>query len=282
MRFPNLLRPRADLNVTPDGARYAAASTQRVARPFHYRWLLPKLCGQDPRRWALASYLSTLALLPAVYFFIGGWRGVAAAVMVTGLAGVWSFNRRFPILVDAAGMACALGSADLFIHHLWPLGLALALIAGCVRETSPIFAALFAWNPLALIGLAPVAVRHMQREGPDPLLSIAPPADQAEHRFILDHPFAAARKYHSVDRVPRWKWVLPWGAALVALASPSPQLYLTLVVAYSQCLVATDTVRLYMWAFPVVLAAATRAVPLRWLPFLVALQLMNPYASEGS
>ena len=260
------------MQLTPDGARYFAAAEQRVARPFHYRWLLPKLLGQNFQAWKWTTHGALYACLPLTYVYIGGgWRGLAAASMVLGLSGVWHFNRKFPVLVDATGMCLALASAVAFQHHFLPLAVTLALVAGCVRETSPVFAALYAWNPIALIGLIAPAVRHLQREGHDVL--------DGENRWILDHPILASRKYHKGVPIPQY--LLPWGAGLVALSNLSPQLELTGGVAYAQCLVATDTVRLFMWCWPVVLAAAVHAVPLSWLPFLVALQFANPFQTEG-
>lgn len=258
-------------SITPDGRRYLAAAQQRVARPFHYRWLIPKLFKQDGKRWFYGNRIATGALLPATWWYIGGTQGIAAAIAVCGLAGVWRFNRAHPVLVDPYGMLCALLSADCFHHHLVPLGLALALLGGCVRETSPVWAALYAWNPLALIGVLPVAVRHLQREGNDVL--------GEEDRWILDHPVRASRKYHA--GFPLSLYVLPWGVALLALAHPSPQLALALIAGYAQCAIATDTVRLYQWSFPVVLASAVAVVPTHALALFVVLALVNPFASEG-
>lgn len=273
------------MNVTPDGHRYlAAARGERVARPFHYRWLVPKLCGAtDGRRWHYLTRACLWALLPLTWWYIGGWRGVAAAVALTGLAGVWKFNRQYPILVDAPGMCCALASADLIRHGLWPLGIACALIGGCVRETSPVWAALYAWNPVALVGLVPVLGRHLQREGPDVL--------DAGNAWVLKHPILASRQFHlgemhcadlPVQRLPLVAYVLPWGVALLALAHPSWQLAAALVVAYAQVAVATDTVRLYQWAWPVMLASAVAIVPQHALVLFVVAALVNPFASEGT
>ncbi len=257
--------------LTPDGIRYVAAANGRVPKPFHFRWLLPKILGDSAARWFWTSRIATTALLPLTYWYCnGGWRGLAAAAMVTGLAGAWKFNRRFPVLVDASGMALALLSADLFRHNLWPLGIAVALLGGCARETSPIMAALFAWNPLALCGLLPVGLRHLQREGPDP---------EGNPPWRITEQFRICTKIHRQQ--PLWLFILPWGAGLIALAHGSPQLALTLLACYAPMLIATDTVRIFQWAFPVVLAAAVLAVPLEWLPVLVALQLANPWQTEG-
>lgn len=263
------------MQLTPDGARYFAASEKRVPRPFHYRWLLPKLLGKNARKWKWVTHGALWLCLPLTYLYVGGgWRGVAAAAMVTGLSGVWHFNRKYPVLVDATGMMLALSSAVAIHYGLWPLGFVVALLGGCVRETSPIFAALYAWNPLPLVGLVAPAVRHLQREGPDVL--------DAENAWILRNQFKAARKYHDPAVIPPPRYLLPWGASVVALANFSPQLAVALAASYGQMLVATDTVRLFMWSWPVVLAAAVNAVPLAWLPVIVALTLANPFATEGA
>lgn len=257
--------------LTPDGVRYLAAAERRVARPFHWRWMIPALCRTNVARWQRLTRTSTWLLLPATWWYVGGWAGVAAAACVCGLSGVWKFNRRWPVLVDAPGMLCALLAADCMLHGLWYLAIPLALLGGTVRETSPVFAALYAWNPLLLIGLLAPALRTLQREGPDVL--------DEENRWILDHPIKASRKYHA--GFPIAIWVLPWGAAPVALGNPTLWLYTTLAAAYGQCLVATDTVRLFMWAFPVVLASAVQIVPPVWLVLFVVAHLANPFAGEG-
>lgn len=264
-----LLKPKP-YQLTPDGVRYIAAIDGRVPKPFHLRWLLPKILT-TPALWYWNSRVMPGALLPLMYWYVGGWRGVFAAAMVIGLAGVWKFNRRFPVLVDATGMAFALLSADLFRQGLWPLGVAVALIGACARETTPIMAALYAWDPLALIGLIPVAARTMQREGPDP---------QGNPPWTLREQLRICSDIHR--KQPIAQFFLPWGGALVALANGSPQLAVMLAAAYAPMLVATDTVRIYQWAFPVVLAAAVHAVPLAWLPVILVLTLANPFASEGA
>jgi hypothetical protein len=261
------------MQITNDGHRYFAMSYQRVARPFHWRWLLPKLCGRDIRRWKTARAIALGGMLPAAWWFAdGGWRGVFVAVMVVGLTGVWAFNWRWPVLVDAPAMFFALVSAASVNHGLWWLGIFFALLAGSTKETSPIFAAAWAWSPICLVGLVAPAVRTLQHAGSDVL--------NEENRWILEHPFLAARKYHR--GINPDAWVLPWGACLVGLAHLSWPLAATLALAYAQCFIATDLIRLYQWAWPVLALAAANAVPLRWLPFLAVLHLVNPYAGDGN
>lgn len=261
--------------VTPDGHRYLAmASGQRIARPFHLRWLIPAVCGTSPTKWRAVRYAAVCGLIPAAWWYGGfGWRGLFVALFVVGLSGVWKFNLTYPVLVDAPAMVLALLSACLFrAGGVWiAAAIAVVLVAGMTKETSPAFAALWAWSPLLLVGLLAPAVRMLWRSGDDVL--------DDENRWILEHPFKASRKYHK--DVPTWAWVLPWGAGVVSLANGSPQLAVTLAVAYAQCAIATDTVRLYQWAFPVVAVAAAGAVPLEWLPVLAAVHLVNPFATEG-
>lgn len=246
---------------------------ERGAKPFHLRWLLPRLLGDNPRAW-LRTTRTSLYALPLALFWLtgGGWRGVAAGAAVAGLSGIWKFNRTYPVLVDAPALLLSVLSAGCIAHGLWPLAVPLAIAAGCTRETAPVFAALFAWNPLPLIGLVPVAFRWLQHEGPDVL--------DEENRWILDHPRLASKKYHA--GFPLSIWVLPWGISLIGLSHFSLQLGLTLGVAYATCLVATDTVRLYMWAAPLMLAAAVNAIPTNWLPVFVALSLANPWMGSGA
>ena len=52
-------------------------------------------------------------------------------------------------------------------------------------------------------------------------------------------------------------------------------------LAYAQLFVATDTVRLYQWAAPVVAIAATSAVDPRWWPLMVVVTLFNPLRGDG-
>ena len=57
--------------MTPDGYRYIAmAEGTRIARPFHYRFAIPAICGPWARYWRICSLLSAALLAVA-----GGWYG---------------------------------------------------------------------------------------------------------------------------------------------------------------------------------------------------------------
>lgn len=253
--------------LTPDGARYLAAANVRVARPFHLRWLLPRLLGTNLRAWTITSRVSIAAIgvLTAVYAH-SPW--MACVALLPGVMLSW----RHPVLVDAPAMALALLSAVLFPLS-WPAAVAVAVIAGCVRETAPVWAAIYAWNPLALVGLVPVAIRALMRAGSDVL--------DEENAWILTHPFKASLKYHA----GRWRdptlMVTPWGGLIVALGGLDVRLGVALAAAYGQLLTATDSVRLYQWAAPVMAVACVQVLPGWALPFVAVSIAVNPWEGPG-
>lgn len=253
--------------LTPDGFRYVASASRRVARPFHLRWLLPRLCGESEARWTYVSRASIIAIaaFTAIYAH-SPW--MACVAFLPGVAFSW----RYPVLVDATGMALALGAA-LALPHCWPAAIVLALIAGCVRETSPVWAAVYAWNPILLVGLVPVAVRWLMREGDDVL--------DAENAWILRHPIKASRKYHAGLWRDPLVMVAPWGGLIAGLANLTPQLGAALAAGYAQLLIATDSVRLYQWAAPVVAASCVQVLPGWALPFIALSVVVNPWRGPG-
>jgi hypothetical protein len=255
------------MSLTPDGVRYFAAASQRVARPFHLRWLLPRLLGADSARWQVVTRTSVLAIgvLTAVYAH-SVWMGCVVA-----LPGIW-FNWRHPVLVDAPAMALALAAA-----LLWPISpaaaIALVLIAGCVRETAPVWSAVYAWQPWLLVGLVPVAVRWLMRQGSDVL--------DAENAWILVHPIKASAKYHRGLWTDAGTMVAPWGGLVAAVAFLDARLEVALGLAYAQLLAATDSVRLYQWAAPVLAASCVAGLPSWALPFVALFVVFNPWKGQG-
>lgn len=255
------------MSLTPDGVRYFAAASQRVARPFHLRWLLPRLLGADSRRWQYVTRFSVLAIgaLTAVYAH-SVWM-----VAVIALPGIW-FNWRHPVLVDAPAMALALAAAVLW-PICWPAAIALVLIAGCVRETAPVWSAVYAWQPWLLIGLVPVAVRWLMRQGHDVL--------DAENAWIIAHPVQASRKYHRGLWVDAGTMLTPWGGLVAAVAFLDARLEVAIVLAYGQLLAATDSVRLYQWAAPVLALRCVDGLPSWALPLVALSLLFNPWKGQG-
>lgn len=245
--------------ITEDGHRYIAMSDRRVARPFHLRWLLPKVCGRNLTRWTWVTRCSVLALGPLAWWYTGSpW--MAAGVLLPGVM----FNWRHPVLVDATGMMFALAAAC-----LWPVcppaALVCAAVGACVRETVPVWAAVFAWHPLLLAGLLPVAVRWLIKPGEDVL--------GPQIATMLAHPVHSARDAHR-GQWQDWQVMLaPWGGLLLALGWLTPRAAVALCLAYGQMLIATDTTRLYQWCWP----ALAACVPHQIAPVAAAGIVFNPW-----
>ena len=267
-----------DFRLTPDGAEYIRmAHGEKVATPYHLRFVLPMLCRDNRYAWIAVTYLSLLAsgVLTGVLAMQHGLsleQAAVAGLLLLGLPSI-RFLRIVPVLTDAAGMAFALGAAV-----LWPIeplaALAVVVLGAGVSEKVPVFAAVFAWSPLLLAGLVVPLVRHLGwSSGPVREGSHA----RAVAEFILhsglNHRAQVWRQASSV--------ALPWGACLFALTVPGAWWAASWAVGMGQLAIAHDTVRLIQQAAPPVCVAAASAIPIEWaLPVLVA-HWVNPWMGEG-
>lgn len=257
------------LTISPDGHRYLVMHERRVCRPFHLRWLLPMVCRDKPARWLFVNRVSFAALGLLAWAYTGSvW--MACIATLPGL----HFNWRFPVQVDVPALALALAAA-VMLPIWWPAAVLLAFVAGCTKESAPVFAAVFAWNPLLLVGLIPVAFRWLQRQGPD--VDTLP----TSHHELVAHPLRTGWQFHGKRLLDPQLMLLPWGGLLVALGAVSWQLTAAVVLAYAQLAMATDSVRLYQWAAPVVALAATQAISPAWLPLVAAATVWNPFRGDG-
>lgn len=258
-----------DLRPGPDAARYLLAGQGKpVARPFNLRWLLPAMCGDDPKLWTVIWFTSWPVLAAGAFVWAVGmgatWQAAAAAAaFLVALPGVWGPHSVRPVGVDLPTMAVAIWAAAAFAHGIPVLGVVLVLIAAMCSEKAPAMVALWAWTPLALVGLLAVAVAWFV---------CRPAMDEVTAHPVLkrvhDHPFTTAMEHRQQQGGWRnaWLMVAPWGVTLAALLNPSPWLIAAVVVAYAQLLVATDVVRLYQAvAGPVVCLAAAQVIPPQWL-----------------
>lgn len=256
--------------LTPDGLRYLqAAEGGGAPGPFRLRPLWPKLLGADPVRWLRINRVLLIATAGLVAVYGGGARGVFAGLLFLALPAprLWW---RCPVLVDTPGLFFALLAAVL----PFPLNLIAVLVGAGVRETVPLWAAVFAWNPLLLCGLAVPAALWRREEGPDPCRGY-------DHWFILHHPIKTGLRWHR-DQWLSWRAMLaPWGLALIGLAHPSLPLVAALILGYGQLVAATDTVRLYQYAAPLLCVAACIVVPVWALPVLILGTWFNPWRGDG-
>lgn len=269
------------MKISPDGWHYlAAARREAVPKPYNRRYLLPFLLGPHPRRWAALTYIS-LALTPLsawAYFGAMGLAGherIFAAALLSALPGTWRCSLRFPVLIDAPSFSLALVVAALArwvdtSMATWPgapllaLGfVVVALLGGATRETIPIFAAIWAWSPWPLVGL--LAVGWWRKAAP-----LGPDAPE-----WLTHPVRAAVKLRLAIELDGSLYLRPFGAALAGLIAPTWQMLAAIVLAHGQLLAAQDTVRLTVWAAPVLVLGAAKVIPVAWWPLALLVTLMH-------
>ncbi len=278
--LPRLAAARAWLgacHLTPDGLYYlAAARGEPVPRPYAYRWLLPTLLGPEPWRWALCSYLSILALGPIAWGYFGavgleGWPRAWAVAALLLLQGVTRTSVRYPVLLDAPSFALALATAwaaRAGSPAALPVAVLLALAAGATKEPAPLFAALWSWSPVPLVGMLATGwwVRHVDPAVAAPEGYRVPPVEPLP--AWLTHPVREAVALRRRVGLDFTLYVRPWGPAIAGLGAPTWQLALTLAVAYGQLIAAQDSIRLYQWAAPVLVAQAAVALRLETWPAL--------------
>lgn len=282
-RLPRLARAllgRAPLS--PDGFYYLAAGRgEPVPDPYALRWLLPTVLGAEAWRWALCSYVSIALIAVFGWLYAGSWLidtgpQVLAVVLLVMLQGVTRISIRYPVLTDAPAFALALGSAWAIRAGYPAACIPLALLAGATRETAPIFAAAWAWHPAPLLGLVavgwwrPLRVIARQRAAS---YRAAPSAPAEPLPPWLTHPIRAALLRRWDVGLDGSLYVRPWGAVIAGLAIPTPQLLVTVALAYAQLFAAQDAIRLYQWAAPVLVLHAVHVIPpgLGWALVAVAL-----------
>jgi hypothetical protein len=256
------------VSIGPDAARYLlAAQGVPVPKPFHLRWLLPEVCGHNVKHWRSVWLASWPVMAVAMFLWrLGsgdGWQvALAASVLLLALPGILGPSAVIPVGVDLPATAltlvgCALWSLD----HVGAQIATVVVIAwaAAIKETAPVFAALWLWSPLPLIALVVVGIRAViAKPGPDPL--------GPRFQEIADHPIRSALEAHRHQWRNAWVMVAPWGVCLVALVQPDWRLLVVLGVAYGQLIVATDSVRLYQHAAgPVMAVAAAQTVPVEFL-----------------
>ena len=262
---------RASDTVTEDGRFYLAAGVGTVPpRPYHLRWLLPRILGSSLNAWRVVSWLSLILTAPAMAWHLrahGGAQALTGALIWACLP-LFRVCARCPVLVDAPAVLVALVIATLAGGH--PATAAgVAALSGTLSERAWLFAALWSWSPMPLAGALGVAlVAALRRPGSIPSWA----------RAWLTHPMREARRRHGPLLDDPGALVLPWGACAVAVAGHwTLAAAITVGVAYAQIFVANDMTRLYQWAAPSVLGVALPMIPPWARPLAVGVTWFNPW-----
>lgn len=262
MRIPDpMTRP---IRFGPDAAHlWAMAEGVGVPRPFYLRWLLPRALGQRFWLWWCLWGVSWPVIALGTLWWasetgLPAYQAWLAAGLVVGLPGVLGPPEVIPVGVDLPATALTIVGVAALEAGWWPAALPVLLLAATIKETSPVFAALWTLNPVALIALTAPAVRAVvAKPAPSPL--------GAFFQNIADHPVRTAIPRHLPHLRDAWWFVAPFGATLIALYNPSWHLVLVLIVAHAQLVVATDHVRLVgHGAGPFLAVTAASHVGVEW------------------
>lgn len=263
-----------DKMIGPDAARYLyAGAGVGVPRPYHLRWLVPKLCGNHARRWWIVWAASWLVLAGSMIWWQTAagmsWRpALAAAALLLGLPGVLGPKVSIPVQVDLPATALTVLGCALSVAVDPLAGVPVFVLAACVRETSPVWAALWLWSLWPLIAVVAVAVAAWRiKTGPEMLGD--------KFQAYTDHPIRTAFEHHAGRWRDAWLMVAPWGICLLGLYDADWRLIVLLAIAYSQILIAADTVRLIHHAAgpPMAIAAAT-VIPVEWMVLAVVVHFV--------
>lgn len=206
-----------------DGNRYISGTAQ--PSPFHRRW-----CGWP----ALPLKALSLASLLAMGVLMGTWQ---RALLFMALPGAW-FIATHPTTVDGPAMLLAWVASLLMPTHPY-VAVLLSCVAGFIHERGPVFAAVYAMNPLLLIGLVAVGWwRTPAKRDSDPLVGLG-----------LWDVMRAHRPYQDLldPMILRTVGILP----LMALGyGCSLRAWMALALAFGSRVVGTDTGRFLFWAAP--------------------------------
>jgi hypothetical protein len=255
--------------VSPDGMGFLEMALG-VPQPasYHARWLLPKVLGTNVHLWQAATWTSLIMTA----MVLAGMAGTpVAGILFVGLP-IFRWPSIFPVLADAPAFlytALAVWAATTGGYGFW-VAIVMVLIGGCIKEQVPVFAAAAAWEPWLLLGLIPLGIRMVFfRQA------------MLQPRWATN-PFKYAREVHVKIMFDAKELILPWGACLVCLlATPSPELILSMALAYGMLFFASDVTRNYGWAFIPVCLGAALVIPPAWaLPVLIA-HLFNPWRGRG-
>ncbi len=207
-----------------DGARYT--SGKRQPYPFHRRFT------RWPR-WLLIA--CSLASLVGLGTLMGTWQ---KALLFITLPGAWFVVTR-PTTTDAPCMLLAYGASLLFPSHPW-IALALSCLSGVIHERGPVFAALYTWNPILLVGL--VGVQWWAKPAP------ADDDTRVGRGFITS--LFVHKQDHDWLNAEQTLFAMRGVPLLAAGYGVTPSAWATLGIAWASRLVGSDLARYAFWAGP--------------------------------
>jgi hypothetical protein len=232
------------VNPCPDGIRYTSGELQ--PKPFHRRWN-----HWNPRVLTALTWLSFVALAASM----GNWQ---KAALFAALPGVW-VCATLPTTVDGPSIAFAWGASIAWSTGHHGLAIACSILGGFIHERSPMFAAVYAWTPWLLVGLASPFLLGL-RGAAKPKWGIGKVSEE-----LCGHDLrGAVRAHRRFQDFLDWRQVVfPLRAVLpmAAYYGVTPAAWASFAVAFASRLVGTDTARFMLWAAPPMVAALPNDIP---------------------
>lgn len=253
--------------MSPDGWRYfEMARGSGAPKPYHYRWLLPKILGEDRSKWAIASASATILMVPAMKYMTGKW---SPGLFVFTLDGVWWMARSYPVITDPVAMLAAIVAAGAVKHKHWCVAVPASLIAGASKEIAPVFAAIYCQHPLPLIGMVSPVIMTQIEPGQDI-------TDDFSHECV-EYPVRSSWITRRGKSKSLENWIYNWGGLLAGIRSDARTMQ-ALILAYTQTIVGVDNDRLVQWAWPVLADNVTDSD--KW-PMALIVSHFNPKRSPA-
>ncbi len=214
------------LRTCNDGRRYVSGVPQPY--PFHRRW-----CSW-PKQMLIVMSLTSMVVMGTA---MGDWKKALLLLTLPGAC----FLVTHPTTVDGPAILLAWGASLLFPTHPW-FAVLMSCVAGFVHERAPVYAALYAWHPLLLVGL--VAVGWWRTP--------APPDDDIRVGRGFIYSFLTHKGDHdwlSLQQTLTSSRALPVMAGFYGVSTAA---WLALGLAWGQRLICSDLGRLVFWAGPII------------------------------
>jgi len=235
-------------------------------------------------------YLETLGL--------SYWQSFYGGLMVLGLGGIFRMNALGYILIDAPMICLSLLSSIFFIQGNLILGIIFLILASLTKESAPVWIALFTMSFLPLAGFLIVAIVYLfnlpsktdslcysklyhvylERVSKRKITPEQLTAKLNDNELILKRPFTGGLHFNKNWLRP--ELLLGWGICLAGLLYTGVNwewILAGVVIGYLQLFIATDTIRLLQYSFPLVIYASVQVLPMNLMPLLLALHLFNSY-----
>lgn len=242
--------------LTPDGQYYAhAGEGYHIPRPYSLR-LLPRVMPPTGVAWNVLMW-SSLAVATVCVYIMAVAKGVNPFVCVLSLLALpYMRNALYcPVLLDVPMIAMASLTAVLAIYSpSWVVACAVVLSV-FISERTPLWSALYSamfTSDYLTLGIAVVIAGLFSLW----LYIRATPHIDELNISWLRHPLKSAIEKHRPTIHSYQAWLGPWGLAVIGICAIDVLLWVSMALAYLQCLVAMDRTRVYsIVCVPLILSA---------------------------